>query len=130
MANYYSQATITPCLPATLFREEELDSLSRACGLTTESEGDDLYFFAEECFSDEGEDENGETFDCLALLQGKLRQLDASTYPHIVIEGATVCGRMRPGGFGGFAYYITRDEIRSIATSQWLLDQPKRAGHS
>jgi hypothetical protein len=129
MANNYSQATISPSLPATLFRDEELQSLS-ICGLSAERIGDCLYFFADECFSDEGEDEDGELVNCLALMQEKLRQLDPAAYPHISIEGAAVCSKMRMGEFGGFAHFITRDDIRSVSTSQWLFEQTQRSSNS
>jgi hypothetical protein len=127
MANNYDQATISPALPASLFSEAELRSLSVACGLSSESDGDDLYFFAELSFSDEGEDEEGEGVEVLALLQAKLRQLDMTAYPHITIHGASICDKMRADEFGGFAYVITRDNIRSLSTWQWLANQTRTA---
>jgi hypothetical protein len=120
MANNYYQATVTPELPAELFSEEDLTSLNTACGLTTQREGGSLYFFAEESFCERGEDEDGFGVDCLALFQEKLLRLDSAEYPHIAIEGAATCSKMRPGEFGGFAYLITRDAIRSYTTWQWL----------
>ena len=130
MANNYCQATISPTLPATLFRDEELESLSIACGLSAEKDGDCLYFFAEEYFSEEGEDEDAEGVNCLALMQEKLRQLDPTAYPHISIQGAAFCNKMRPDEFGGFAYFITRDDIRSVSTWQWLFEQSPACDHS
>ena len=56
-------------------------------------------------------------------MQDKLRRLDASDYPRIVIEGAATCSKMRPGEFGGFAHLITRDDVRSMSTWQWLDEQ-------
>lgn len=126
MANNYSQATVSPDLPATLFDEEELGSLAIACGLGCERDGDNLYFFAEECFSEEGEDEEVGCVDCLALMQAKLRQLDPADYPHITIQGAASCSKMRPDEFGGFAYLITRDDVHSMSTWQWLHEQTHR----
>ncbi len=125
MANNYSQATISPALPASLFSEAELRTLTVACGLSSESEGDDLYFFAEVSFGEEGVDEEGEGVDVLALLQAKLRQLDMTAYPHITIQGASTCDKMREDEFGGFAYVITRDDIRSLSTWQWLANQTR-----
>lgn len=120
MANNYSHATLDPLLPASLFTEEELDALAFACGLRSERDGDLLYFFAEESFWEEGEDRHEQLVNCVKLFQGKLRLLDAGEYPRITIEGAHTCSKMRPGEFGGFAYYITRDEVRYHATWQWL----------
>jgi hypothetical protein len=126
MANNYSLATVTPNLPANLFTAEELRSLHVACGITTERIGEDLYFFAEDCFCEQGEDEDGFGVDCQALFQEKLRQLDPPTYPHISIQGAISCSKMRRDEFGGFAVFITRDEIRYMSTWQWLHEQTRR----
>jgi hypothetical protein len=124
MASNHYQATMTPDLPAAVFSEFDLHALNAACGLRCE--GDDLlYFYAEECFSEEGEDHEGNWFNGLSLLQEKLRHLDPSAYPRIVIEGAATCSKMRPGEFGGFAFLITRDEIRYMATWQWIHEQTR-----
>lgn len=126
MANNYYQATISPDLPATLFNDEELQALEIACGLSSEKIEGNLYFFADTSFSSEGEDSDGSPIDCLALLQAKLRQLDPADHPRIVIEGAATCSKMRPNEFGGFAYLITRDDVRSMSTWQWLHEQTPR----
>jgi hypothetical protein len=123
MANNYSQATISPDLPAALFSEAELQSLETACGLTCNKDGDNLYFFAGDFFSKEGEDEDGQDVNCLALLRAKLGQLDEAVYPHISIHGASTCSKMRQDEFGGFAYLITREGVRSLNTWQWLQEQ-------
>lgn len=123
MANNYYRATLSPDLPANIFSEEELESLSDACGLKADRDGDDLYFFAEEYFCEEGEDRECSRVNCLTLLQEKLKLLDANEYPHIVIEGAATCSKMRPGEFGGFALFITREEVRGTSTWQWVNEQ-------
>ena len=120
MANNYYQATVSPDLPAALFTEKELRALEIACGLTCERYGEELYFYAEERFCELGEDDDGFGVDCRALLQEKLRQLDPAAYPCISIQGAATCSKMRPDEFGGFAYLITRHDIRSISTWEWL----------
>lgn len=114
---------MSPDLPVSHFSLAELEALGNSCGLRSERAGDHLYFFAEEFFCEEGEDQHGERLDCTQLLQAKLRQLDPASYPHITIEGAATCSKMRPGEFGGFAYFITRDEIRYCSTWQWLSQQ-------
>ena len=126
MADNYSQATVWPELPAALFNEDELRLLERACGLTCQRNGEMLYFFAESCFNEQGDDPDGLDVNCLALLQEKLRQLDPAEYPSISINGACTCSKMRPDEFAGFAYFITRDGIRSTSTWEWL-DNQKRA---
>jgi hypothetical protein len=123
MANNYDQATISPALPASLFSEAELRSLAVACGLSSERDGDDLYFFAETCFFEQGEDDDGFGVDLVSLLQAKLRQLDMTAYPHITIHGASICDKMRADEFGGFAYVITRENVRHLSTWEWLANQ-------
>jgi hypothetical protein len=126
MANNYYQATVQPELPASLFTQQELDSLAQACGLRSEPEGDQLYFFAEESFCEHDEDEHGQRINCLELLQAKLKALDPASYPYIAIEGASTCSKMRTGEFGGFAYFITRDDVRSTSSWQWLHQEMAR----
>jgi hypothetical protein len=128
MADNYYQATISPDFPAALFNDEELQALEIACGISSEKIDDNLYFFADTSFREEGEDDEGNPVDCLAVLQGKLRQLDPATFPRIVIQGAATCSKMRPDEFGGFAHLITRDEIRSTSTWQWLDEQQRQGG--
>ena len=120
MADNYCQATVWPELPASLFDDAEIELLESACGLACEPSKDMLYFFAEEYFSEEGEDVDGTAMNCITLLQSKLQQLDASRFPNITIEGAHTCSKMRPGEFGGFAFFITRDEVQFISSSEWL----------
>jgi hypothetical protein len=123
MASNYTQATVSPVLPASLFSEEELDALAVACGLSCQRVNDDLYFFAEEFFREGGEDDDGEELNGLALFQAKLHLLDAVAYPHITIHGSSTCSKMRADEFGGFAHVITREYIRSISTWQWIARQ-------
>lgn len=123
MANNYYQATVSPDLPAALFSDEELRSLKFDCGLSCEKIEDSLYFFAEEYFCDQAEGEDGFGVDCPGLLQEKLLKLDPEAYPHISIQGAATCSKMRPDEFGGFAYFITRDTVRYTSTWQWLYEQ-------
>jgi len=123
MADNYYQATVSPDLPASLFSEGELVALETACGLSHERDGEDLYLYADTSFREEGDYVRaGEdaTINCLTLLQEKLRQLDADAYPHIAIQGAATCSKIRPGELGGFAYLITRHGIRSMSTWEWL----------
>jgi hypothetical protein len=126
MSDNYNQATISPSLPASLFSEDELETLSIACGLSCETCREHIYLFADSSFSEEGDDEEGENVDLLALLQAKLRQLDAVEYPHITIHGASTCSKMREDEFGGFAHVITRENVRSVSTWSWLAQQTRQ----
>jgi hypothetical protein len=123
MANNYTDASISPPLPASLFSQAEIESLEAACNVVCHRDGDALHLFGEMCFSTEGEDEEGREVNLLTLLQSKLRQLDAAAYPHITIQAACYSDKKRPDEFGGFAYLITRDQIHSISTWEWLETQ-------
>ena len=125
MANNYTQATVSPDLPASLFSESELDALA-ACGLSHESDGESIYFFADEFFREEDDGEDGEPVNCIMLLKSKLKLIDPADTPYIVIEGAATCGKMRQGEFGGFAYFITREEVRFISTWGWVDEQSRK----
>jgi hypothetical protein len=130
MANNYTQATVSPDLPATLFTPQELQLLQAACGLSSERVGEKLYFFAADFFSEPGEAEDGSGVKCTALFQEKLRQLDPLAYPAIVIHGASTCSTMRPDEFAGIAFYITREDIRTMSTWEWLDQQIQCASAS
>ena len=120
MANNYTQATVIPYLPSKLFNDAELETLAYECGLFNDRIEDMRYFYAEENFCEVAIDEKGRHLNSTEILQAKLKQLDPVTYPHIVIEGAATCSKMRSGEFGGFAYFITREEVRYISTWSWL----------
>jgi hypothetical protein len=125
MANNYSDASISPPLPASLFSQAEIESLHAACNVICTHDGGDLHLFGEMYFSPEGEDEDGLEVNLLTLLQNKLRQLDAATYPHITIHGACYCDKKHSDEFGGFAYVITRDDVRYFSTWEWLEEQTR-----
>lgn len=126
MADYFTQATISPFLPATLFNDDEIDLLETAFGLTfenlqqTDKDGGFLYVYASTSFHEEGEDASGKHINLIKLLQAKLRQMDDAEYPSIVVQGCYTCGKMRMNEFGGFAYHITRKKIRYVSTASWL----------
>jgi len=127
MANNFCQATVSPYLPAQLFTESERETLSLACGLDSEVCGEQLYFYADTYFREFGEYEDDGEFDSTAFFQQKLRRLDPLEYPHIVIHGAATCNKLRADEFGGLAFFITRETIKSISTWKWL-DEQQRNG--
>ena len=120
MANNYSDASIQPPLPASLFSEAEIQLMQDACSVVCRHDGDGLRLFGESYFTTHGEDWDENPLDLLAFLQSKLQQLDAAAYPLIAIHGACYCDKKRPDEFGGFAYVITRTAIRSFSTWEWL----------
>ena len=127
MANNYSQAAISPALPASLFSEAELQSLAVACGLSCERCGMNSISSLRLAFSIGERMTKATASIALHCCKQKLRQLDMTAYPHITIHGASTCDKIRPDEFGGFAYVITRDDIRSLSTWQWLAIKHGRA---
>jgi len=132
MANYYSRAVVLPYLPLaqeqlavlngdcesplakTLAEACSLDPDELAFGLEAEKAGGELYYlFATEGFGD----------DDIVFLQEVLAGLPEEDYPHLTVECAHTCSKMRSDGFGGSAYVIRRDEVASWSTCAWLEDE-------
>lgn len=86
---------------------EEIQDGLRAMGTERDEEG--LYIFCEDWCPD------GVT----AIVQWLL-QHDIKETPFATLEGASTCSKMRPGSFGGFAAFITRDDVQWSFTAQWL----------
>ena len=64
------------------------------------------------------------------VLQQILKKMAPASVPHIVVEYANTCSKMRQDGFGGGAIIITRDKIHRMNTSQWVdetLERLKKA---
>lgn len=98
MADNYEQATVEPTIPETAVSEEELSILEQ-CGFEWVKEHNHLYFYAQDGINDEE--------DWIGTFQNILGKTpDTSS---IVVQGAYTCSKMRPGEFGGFLTYITKD---------------------
>lgn len=141
MADYFLKGTVQPFLPLTeaqleclhlntddlpeyddpdatdgekLFLEmfpEHEDCWLGSIGLTAEKVEDGTYYlYAEEHAGDMA----------FNFLQEVLLGLDKEKYPHIVFEYAHVCSRMRPDGFGGGAWVITRGRTFEMNSGTWL----------
>ena len=93
---------------------EEMESAFRAIDFEPASREEGTYFFFEDFCPDEG----------AAVVQWLLRQCTKET-PWATIEGAYTCSELRPGQFGGFAWFITRDSLDCSGTSHWISEQAK-----
>ncbi len=60
------------------------------------------------------------------VLQNILRGLSPEEYPYITVEAAMWCSKVRPGEFGGWASFITRQEIEYSGTGSWLGSRTRR----
>ena len=56
----------------------------------------------------------------LHVLQQILKKIHPTSVPHIVVEYANTCSKMRRDGFGGGGAIITRDKIHRTNTAQWI----------
>lgn len=145
MANNYTQATVSPSIPASAITPLELELLNYM-GLTGDKythEGTELYYFyaeeylstVDDCFElDICGDTEIDPDDAVYLEDGKvisgiescdvfqniLKRLPVDEFPHITIQGADTCSKMRADNFGGFAVYITRESIEFCSTWAWL----------
>lgn len=68
-----------------------------------------VYLFAEDGFMDVD----------MYFLQWALQNMPAEV-EWISVEIANTCDKMRPDGFGGAAWFITRDDIQIMSTSEWI----------
>jgi len=61
----------------------------------------------------------------LAFLQWLLERLDPADYPYITYEYAMTCSKMRPGEFGGGAWFLTRNGAEFTGSGMWLREKIK-----
>ena len=81
------------------------------------NDGGDFYLYVEE----------GGAGDAHAIfLQWVLTTIQEDQFPFITFEYANVCDKMRPGEFGGGAWFITRTGTEFHNTGSWLHAQMER----
>jgi hypothetical protein len=146
MANNYSQATVAPSLPMDELAKKVFEELrahgdgetseevlaalvaidpefadihttnhnSVPIGMNYEADGVGTYYF----YCEESTDDLSMNF-----LYWLLQRECCKDIKNIQVEGAHTCSKMRPGEFGGFAVFITREWIEWFSTSQWLSEQ-------
>lgn len=149
MANNYDQSTMSPKIPLTPDQVAALDSLRAFCFEGEEDPDIPLTDLAKKWMAEfeiseddiwpDREAEPGSDVHYLyyedgsltpgtsSVLQEILRGLDPVEYPHLAWEGAYTCSKLRPGEFGGWACFITRDEIQWHSTFEWLEKKAKEA---
>ena len=126
LADYYTQMTVQPEIPEDLLTEAELDFLARF-GIEAEKIGHRklYYLYAAEYdttgydYDEGGDGDEDELIEfCQALIKSSKGRLK-----FIYFEFAYTCNRMRPGAFGGGAYFITATGFQFVSTSQWLMER-------
>lgn len=107
MTNYYMQAVVQPEIPVEFLDDYARERLEE-CGFTCELTPEGWYLHA-----DEGADGYEDTLlEVVRKSKGRLR--------YLTVEGAFICSKPRPDGFGGFAYLITADGLDYVSTGEWL----------
>jgi hypothetical protein len=118
MADYFTTGVVTPYLPCDAFTQEECDELSEH-GFTfhlntLKKDGEpNYYIYAEEYAGEEAAE----------VLQGVLKKLPEEEFPYIYFEAGFTCTKMRSDGYGGCAWFITRDKIEYTGTGSWIVKQ-------
>ena len=114
MADYFTTGTVTPYLPRDAFTDEETEVLSEAgftaMPCTGKNEKGLVYLYCEESCGDEAMD----------VFEEVLKRLPEDEYPFIYFEAGCTCTKMRSDGYGGFAWFITRDWIDVVGTGSWI----------
>ena len=87
-------------------------------GLDYEPDGDRYYLFAEDSLGDAD----------LEWLEWVLSTLPEDEVPYITVEYAHTCSKMRPGEFGGGAWFITREGTEFVNTGSWLSNREAEEG--
>lgn len=129
MADYYDRAVIRPDIPIELLTANEVETLG-ACGVTLQKHADGegkqwFNLYAEDGFhyfeDDGGEDIDGNEMSC-EILQCVIARSDGAIR-YFEIEAACTCSKMCSDGFGGYAVFITKDNVEYMGTSGWLSER-------
>ena len=127
MADYYSSGPIQPMIPKRLVTEEDLDLLD-AFNIKVYPEKsnneESHYFFAPEWsgsayMEKDGKDIELSEDDIFACFQKIIRRSNGEI-PWVSLELGYSCSKDRPDGYGGYAVFITADDVQYSSTSQWL----------
>jgi hypothetical protein len=119
MTNYYIQAVVHPTIPRHLV-DARTQALLESAGFTFEASGQDWYLYVEEGLGACWDEETGERIEYEQVLQDVLKRA-GDELDYLTIEAALTCDKMRPDGFGGFAVFITAEEIDDWSTNGWLM---------
>jgi hypothetical protein len=120
MANNYTQATVSPLIPATLITDTEIGLLEQV-GFTAHNYGE---WFKEMYEADIGQpytEQYTDIFDIFqAVMSRSLESEEDEDIDEIIIKGAFTCSKMRPDEFGGFIIRVTPDGIQEGSTDMLL----------
>lgn len=132
MANNYEEATLVPSIPKDKITDAEI-AIMDMCGWDSEEDDNGtLYFFCENGMSDfEDADEEDQRMIADDPIWGGRDRIEFTEVLQKVlerwpegrcfqVEGCYRCDRMRAGQFGGFAFFVTKDNVQFTATHDFL----------
>ena len=136
MTDYYSRTVVRPHLPLTETQQRLLSYTGEeeGCEPAVRALAQDLKFDGDtNCAGTEYYICKNDTFylyceenlpeGLVPFLQHVLEGLPADRFPYIEVEVGYSCTKMRSDGFGGSAYFITRDGVDEVHTARWLSDR-------
>lgn len=134
MANNCTQATLTPSVRLT----DELRTALEVTGASLEPDDDGTWYAywdegiaeltdagardlpqswsAEETAAFQDRWSNKELADVLRAILAENADVEVLT-----VEGACTCSKMRPGEFGGFGLYVTREQFAAVSSADVLI---------
>lgn len=130
MADNYNQMIIAQSIPRDLINVEDEEFL-QLFGIEIYKNPNGYYLYAED-YSSFAEDETGKEFDeedLINFLQRLIIKSDGELR-YIAMEGALTCSKMRPGKFGGYAIFVTEDNVEYVSTGQWISDRIYKLDHN
>jgi hypothetical protein len=114
MSDNADQATISPNFPTAVV-EANIDKLKELNVDNYLDKDGTMYLYCEDGMYD--------TDELTALLQ---KMLTEAKMDYCAIEGCFYCTKMLPGEFGGFALFVTPDDVQHINTGSWVNRQENK----
>lgn len=125
MANNYQQGVMRPAFPPGAVTEAD-EALLDAYGFIVERDSDGQCWLTEDGLHGETPEEFPDSPTWPEVIQDILQRPACKDIPYFVLEGAAWCDKNRPGEFGGYVVFITREEIKEASTfslvNQWELE--------
>ena len=113
MSNNYEQATVQPSFPNAVAEDhgDNLQKIGVKIFFNTPQGGQAYLCVEDGCY-------DWDEFH--SILQ---QMLDDASMKYCYVEGAMYCDKMVPGEFGGFAHFITVDDVQFINTGSWVMER-------
>lgn len=120
MADYYNECTIEPSIPIELLPQNRLDILCE-CGIDFEKDGENAYYL----FSRTGIEDEDRLLLLLRKILREQQKKNKKTKPFLKVAMGSSCSKMRPGSFGGVAWFVTPKRTSWFSTFSFLDKQER-----